>query len=393
MDNNNMVGLESGLIQRSADTTAAVPQTKLLIVDDVEQNIVALEALLQRPDVEILRASSGSEALELLLGNDVALSLIDVQMPDMDGFELAELMRGSPRTRHVPIIFLTATDRNAMRTFRGYEAGAVDFLYKPFDPHILRSKVDVFVQLQAQKLQLAQQLDAWQQIVRTNEIFTAVLGHDLRNPLAAVLASAELLSHLAGDDKRLLTAAQRIHASGTRMARMIDQVLDVARVRSGQLTLAPTPTDAQLLCRGIITEFEAVGGQAALRLTASGDTMLVADGDRLAQVLSNLVGNAIRHGDRNEPITVEIDGTHRHAVQIAVSNGGMVDPAIRDTLFRPFSGLSQNEVARGSDRGLGLGLYIAQELVNAHGGRIELYSSITEGTTFMITLPRRPPPA
>ncbi|SDV48467.1 Signal transduction histidine kinase [Chitinasiproducens palmae] len=388
-----MVGLESGLIQRSADTTAAVPQTKLLIVDDVEQNIVALEALLQRPDVEILRASSGSEALELLLGNDVALSLIDVQMPDMDGFELAELMRGSPRTRHVPIIFLTATDRNAMRTFRGYEAGAVDFLYKPFDPHILRSKVDVFVQLQAQKLQLAQQLDAWQQIVRTNEIFTAVLGHDLRNPLAAVLASAELLSHLAGDDKRLLTAAQRIHASGTRMARMIDQVLDVARVRSGQLTLAPTPTDAQLLCRGIITEFEAVGGQAALRLTASGDTMLVADGDRLAQVLSNLVGNAIRHGDRNEPITVEIDGTHRHAVQIAVSNGGMVDPAIRDTLFRPFSGLSQNEVARGSDRGLGLGLYIAQELVNAHGGRIELYSSITEGTTFMITLPRRPPPA
>src|SRR4051812_19602618 len=110
---------------------------KFLIVDDIEENLVALEALLRREGLEILRARSGDEALELLLVHDVALALLDVQMPDMDGFALAELMRGAQRTRHVPIIFVTAAPQEQHREFRGYDAGAVDFLFKPIDPRIL----------------------------------------------------------------------------------------------------------------------------------------------------------------------------------------------------------------------------------------------------------------
>src|ERR1700754_3694718 len=117
---------------------------KCLLVDDLEENLLALSALLQRPDLEILTAQSGSEALELLLVHDVALAFLDVQMPEMDGFELAELMRGSERTRNVPIIFVTAGTHDSFRQFKGYEAGAVDFLYKPVDARILKNKADVF---------------------------------------------------------------------------------------------------------------------------------------------------------------------------------------------------------------------------------------------------------
>src|ERR1044071_870504 len=117
---------------------------KILIVDDTPENLVVLEALLRRDGVELLGAASGAEALELLLVHEVALALVDVQMPDMDGFELAELMRGAARTKHVPIIFVTAGARTPQRIFKGYEAGAVDFLNKPIDADILRSKVDVF---------------------------------------------------------------------------------------------------------------------------------------------------------------------------------------------------------------------------------------------------------
>ncbi|MFZ2994682.1 response regulator [Sphingobium sp.] len=132
---------------------------KILAVDDVPENLYALEALLRREDVELLQARSGIEALELLLVHDVALALLDVQMPGMDGFELAELMRGTDRTRRVPIIFLTAVATDERRRFRGYETGAVDYLLKPVEAQIVRSKVDIFVELARQRQELARQRD------------------------------------------------------------------------------------------------------------------------------------------------------------------------------------------------------------------------------------------
>jgi len=132
---------------------------KILAVDDVAENLTALEALLGREDVEVVQARSGVEALEALLIHDVALALLDVQMPGMDGFELAELMRGTERTRRVPIIFVTAVGTDERRKFRGYESGAVDYLFKPVDPHIVRSKVEIFIELFRQRQELARQRD------------------------------------------------------------------------------------------------------------------------------------------------------------------------------------------------------------------------------------------
>src|ERR1700759_1756731 len=205
------------------------PPVNILLVDDIVHNITALEALLARPDLAVLVADSGTAALDLLLKHEVALAILDVNMPGMNGFELAALMRGSPRTSHVPIIFLTATAQDASRTFRGYEAGAVDFLYKPFDSRILNSKVDVFIQIERQKQQLATQLATVQQLPDANEMLMAVLGHDLGTPLSAVIASAEYLSRFVPDEN-VSNIGERIKSSGMRMVRMVDQLLNLARL-------------------------------------------------------------------------------------------------------------------------------------------------------------------
>src|ERR1700753_3661936 len=171
-----------------------------LLVDDLEENLLSLEALLRREGLTLLKARSGDQALELLLKHDVALALIDVQMPGLNGFELAELMRGNERTRRIPIIFVTAGSADSQRRFRGYEAGAVDFIQKPIEPDILRSKAEVFFDLYLQRQQLAQQRDelqaqsqALKEADQRKDEFLATLAHELRNPLAPLRYGLDLL--------------------------------------------------------------------------------------------------------------------------------------------------------------------------------------------------------
>src|SRR3954468_11436298 len=280
----------------------------ILVVDDVPQNLVAISALLARPGLKVLQASSGSAALEILLKQEVAVALIDVQMPQMDGFELAELMRGSERTRQTPLIFLTASASDPGRTFGGYEAGAVDFLHKPIDPQVLTSKVDVFVQLHAQKRRLSEQLEQLQQALRMNEVFVAVLGHDLRNPLSAVITGAELVTQLSEDD-RVRKVAARIRSSGDRMARMIEQLLDVARIRSGRLEMKPVENNLDHLAHSLVDELQAGAGERRIELTVAGETHGRFDADRIAAAVSNLVSNALQHGAAGQPVRVSVDGT------------------------------------------------------------------------------------
>src|SRR5215813_10180087 len=229
---------------------------KCLIVDDREENLLAMSTLLRRDDVELLSARSGAEALDLLLSHDVALALLDVQMPEMDGFELAELMRGSERTRHVPIIFVTAAGHDQHRVFKGYETGAVDFLYKPLDPYILRNKADVFFELYRQKQQLAHELHDRTETLRLNEMFTAVLGHDLRNPLNAILTAAQLLEHRSQDEAVKKTAA-RMLSSAKRMSRLIEDMLDLARARlAGGIPLKRERGDLGALIHRVVQEHQ-----------------------------------------------------------------------------------------------------------------------------------------
>jgi two-component system sensor histidine kinase/response regulator len=352
----------------------------ILAVDDLEQNLLSLEAVLDRPDICLLKATSGSEALELLLKEPVALALIDVRMPGMDGFELAELMRGSPRTRDVPIIFLTAGERSENRMFRGYEAGAVDFLHKPFDPHVLRSKVDVFVKLWRQQAQLAEQLEALQEALRLNEMFTAAMGHDLRSPLNAILLNAQLIARI-GTEPTVLDISTRIRNSGRRMSQMIEQLLDMARIRAGSMTLSLDDADLHQIVQPILEEVRQVSARE-VRLQVHGDTQGVWDGTRIGQVLANLIGNAAQHGEESQPITVVVDGRRADAIEISVANAGAIREDLLPHIFEPFRSIGSSK-----DR-IGLGLYIVRELTRHHGGQVSVRSSRETGTEFRIELPR-----
>jgi len=369
------------------ESALMTPRVKCLLVDDLEENLIALGALLRRDDVEVLQARSGAEALELLLEHeDVALAFLDVQMPEMDGFELAELMRGAERTRHIPIIFVTAGAHDQRRRFKGYDTGAVDFLYKPLEPHVLRNKAEVFFQLHRQKQQLARQLEELTETLRLNEMFTAVLGHDLRNPLSAILTAADLL-HRRTEDPAVRRSASRMLTSGKRMGRMIEDVLDLARARlAGGIPLHRSETDFGQLVQRMVFEHQSAFPQHTIEVWQEGDLVGDWDSDRLAQVASNLMGNALQHGDASEPVQLRLDGTRSDAIRFTVSNVGVIPTELQPYLFDPFRGGAQR---RGRNGGLGLGLYIVQQIIHAHHGTVEVESGVDRHTTFRVVLPRR----
>ena len=222
----------------------ALPKVKLLLVDDRKENLFALGSLLEDFDTEIFKAESGGKALDLMVDHDFALAILDVQMPDMDGFELAELMRGADKTKAVPIIFITAAAKTSGFAFRGYETGAVDFLYKPVDPLILKSKVRVFIELDQQKRQLKLQMtqlkaakEAAETANQLKSAFLANMSHEIRTPLGALIGFAELLEDpsLKASDKS--EYVKIIGRSGKALVRLIDDILDLSKVEAGHMEI------------------------------------------------------------------------------------------------------------------------------------------------------------
>jgi two-component system, sensor histidine kinase and response regulator len=362
----------------------APPRVKCLLVDDLPANLVALSALLEREDVELLQARSGREALELLLEHEVGLAFIDVQMPEMDGFELAELMRGSERSRHVPIIFVTAGTHDQQRIFQGYDSGAVDFLFKPIEAHILESKAEVFIALHRQKQQQAELLRERTETLRLQEMFTAVLGHDLRGPLSAILMAAQLLK--ARPEESVRRTGDRLQQSGRWMSRMIEDMLDLSRLRlGGGIVLDRQPIELADLLERVVQERREAAPQRHITLQIDGDTRGDWDADRLAQLAANLVGNAVVHGDAGQAVAVSLDGRDPGCVVLGVANGGSIPLELQPHVFDPFrSGRERSNRAEG----LGLGLYIVQQIVRAHQGQVALRSDPRIGTLFLVTLPR-----
>jgi signal transduction histidine kinase len=288
-------------------------------------------------------------------------------------------MRGSERTRRVPIMFVTAGPAESGRIFKGYEAGAVDFLFKPLDPQLLQSKVAVFIELFRQRQQLAAQVLEHKQLVHTAELLIGVLSHDLRGPLSVIVTAGELLRRTRSGDERIENIATRIASSSKRMTRLIEQLLDFATARLGRLPLRPQPSNLRELCEAAIGEFHQE--RPKLFWDVHGDPVGTWDPDRLLQVLANLIGNAMKHGDPDHPVTLRVEGQLDTTVRIEVENTGTIPPEIRDSVFSPFVRSTD------SSRGAGLGLYIVEQIARAHGGRVGVRSG--EGmTVFEVVLPR-----
>lgn len=220
--------------------------------------------------------------------------------------------------------------------------------------------------------------------VRYNEMFAGMLGHDLRNPLSAITTGANYIARLNSSQKST-KAATRILSSAERMARMIDQLLDFTRIRvGGGLALAPTRLDLAELLFKIKDELEAANPERSIIIEVAGSAMGEWDHDRLRQVFSNLVGNALHHGSDATPVVIRCDGSATSCVDVSVHNGGVVPAEVLPLMFEPFRGNARYQ----RTRGLGLGLFITQQIVAAHGGTIEVASTRDQGTTFRLVLPR-----
>ena len=373
-----------------------------LLVDDLEENLLSLEALLRRDGLKLLKARSGDEALELLLHHEVALALVDVRMPGLDGFELAELMRGAERTRRVPIIFVTAGDADRQRKFRGYGAGAVDFIHKPIEPDILRSKADVFFELYRQRREIAAQRDALKDADRRKDEFLATLAHELRNPLAPLRHGLDLLRRAPesaeAPEIREMMDRQLVH-----LVRLIDDLLDVSRVSQGKIELRRRVVAAAEIVEAALEAsrplIESSGHALDLDLPEA-PIWLDADPTRLEQVVGNLLNNAAKYTPRGGRIRVSLGQEGGEAV-MAVADTGLGIPAEMQTrVFDLFAQVSHHlDRSRG---GLGIGLALVKQLVVMHGGSVSAGSAgAGQGSVFTVRLPvtkaaapeAAPPPA
>lgn len=366
-----------------------------LLVDDLEENLLSLDALLKRDGLVLLKARSGDEALELLLKHDFALALVDVQMPGLNGFELAELMRGNERTRRVPIIFVTAGNADSQPRFRGYEAGAVDFINKPIEADVLRSKADVFFELYRQRQQIAAQRDelqaqseALKEADLRKDIFLATLAHELRNPLAPIRHGLEILRRTPDGESTAAirdTMDRQLH----HLLRLIDDLLDVSRVSQGKIELRKEIIQIQEVVRGAVEASQPLIQSAGHTLKLDVPTSSIwIEGDltRLSQVVSNLLNNAAKYTPDGGHIELSVRVTD-DIVEIAISDNGIgIAPEMQSSVFQLFA-QADNHLDR-SQGGLGIGLALVKQLVAMHNGAVEAISSgIGKGSKFVVRVP------
>jgi two-component system sensor histidine kinase/response regulator len=369
----------------------------VLLVDDVEANLVALDALLDDMGCDLVRANGGNEALRQLLRREFAVMLLDVQMPGMDGYEVAKYARENPGTRDVPIIFLTAMHYTEDSVLRGYGSGAVDFLLKPINATVLRAKVRVFLDLYLGKRRLADEivahtktLGALEQANTALRHFTNAASHDLKAPLRAVRGFLEFIAEQAGDqlDERARDYLDRCRKANRRMESLLNALLVYAGL---QKPVSYTEVDCSRLLEHVKADLsEELNRAGVVSLSAEPLPTVIGDVDRLYQLLLNLVSNALKFRRPEEPLSIRV--TARQAndeVTFCVEDNGIGIAAENlVSIFDPFERVHSESKYEGS----GLGLSICKQIVEQHNGRIWVESKVGHGSRFYFVLAQRSSP-
>ena len=391
--------------EKVAEVRVGVP--RVLLVDDRPDNLLALRAVLEPLGLDLVEAASGEEALRHLLAGEFALIILDVQMPVLDGFETARLIRGRERTRYVPIIFLTAISGEPEHYQRGYESGAVDYVYKPFEPEILRAKVSVFSELwsrgatiEAQREELAGRLAELDEahaglaaqaveLERSNaalERFAEVAGAELREPLHTVAGLLDLLDDrhagsLSDEGRTLLARA----VAGTDRARsIVGSLLDYARASTSALQRDHVPLAE------VLAEAEAETGpqlaEAKAEVLAEGLPFVAGDRRQLVELLTQLLDNSMRYRGSTPPVVTVSAETVEGGVRVTFADNG---PGVPETdLPRLFTAFARPvPAAMTSERGAGLGLALCRRIVERHGGMIWAERAADGGLAVCFELP------
>lgn len=406
---------------------------KILIVDDNTRNLIALEEVLKETDSELLRAQNGNEALKATLNHEFALAILDVQMPGMNGYELAEHLRGVEKTRRLPVIFLTAVYRDESHMFKGYRAGAVDFITKPYNPEILRGKVNTFLALdrQVQEIQQAREelrahRDHLDELVRertialteTNERlrkeigerrlteealrektaalersnmelehFAHVASHDLQEPLRKIIAFGDRLKMKCADslDDRGRDYISRMHNAALRMRNLIESLLEFSRVTTHARPFQQT--DLNRVLAGVLSDLELKIAERQAEIEVGALPTIEADSRQMGQLFQNLISNALKFHREGVPLEIKIghQDLGPDGVRLTVRDNGIgFDMKYLDRILKPFQRLH----TKSEFSGVGIGLSICSKIVQYHRGTLQAESLPGEGAAFIITLPR-----
>jgi two-component system, sensor histidine kinase len=385
---------------------------KILIVDDKPENIVTLEVLLAGFDAETVRATSGNDALTLALEHDFALALIDVQMPGMDGFETVRLMRQIEKTRYLPVIFLSAIYSEDHYKILGIEAGAVDFITKPYVPRIVLGKIRIFLELYENRKRLEEEieqrkkteaslcetesklLNALTQARESDRLKTAFLenvSHEIRTPLTTILGFSGLLANTDTDREVRKKFYSIINKSGETLLNILNDILDVARIETNQFRVITGPADIKLILHELESAYRAVldnneksNISLNLHLPAETPGQFITDENRLKQALSNLLSNAVKftfHGRIDFGYTFSEKG-----IRFFVRDTGIGIPSDKKgIIFERFRKLENRRVLNSS--GTGLGLPIVKKITDLLGGNVVVRSEMNKGSEFIIELP------
>lgn len=382
---------------------------KILIVDDRPENLFALEQLLAELDVTVSQAISGFEALNLSLEHDFCVAIVDIQMPGMDGYEFVELLRSNEGTATLPIIFISAIFSDDYHHRKGYEAGAVDFMSKPFVPEILLSKVKVFIDLYQQRQVLEEEIKqrrqaeaalhqanlALSKLNADKDKFFSIISHDLRGPFNIVLGNAQLLIQRADKFSRHDVEDMHlgIYNGAKAVYNLLENLLMWAQLQQqGGIKYSPEPIELNKLADETLAVLAQIAVQKEIGLsnTIPLDLWVQADRHMLEIVIRNLVGNALKFTPRGGQITLQGDknGLNHQPdlVKVSIQDSGIgMNQADAVQLFRLDSHHSTQGTER--ERGSGLGLIICKEMVEQNGGTIWVESELGKGTKVEFTVP------